>query len=74
MGYFEFSIIRESSYGSYLQVLERKILIQPPGEPREHHLGQKSSSFTKFHKRQNYRKAHFCKKKVKNEVTGREKL
>ena len=27
--------------------------MQPPGEPREHHLGevrQKSSSYTKFHK------------------------
>ena len=62
---------------------KREILIQPPGEPREQHLGDalpKSSSYTKFHKRQNDRKgrytmAHFWKncKKVKNEVTGTEK-
>ena len=38
---------------------KKEILIQPPGEPREQHLGDvrpKSSSYTKFHKRQNYRK------------------
>ena len=32
----------------------KKNVIQPPGEPREHHLGegrQKSSSYTKFHKK-----------------------
>ena len=62
---------------------KREILIQPPGEPREQHLGDvrpKSSSYTKFHKRQNDRKgrytmANFWKnwKKVKNEVTGTEK-
>ena len=61
---------------------KREILIQPPGEPREQHLGDvrpKSSSYTKFHKRQNDRKgrytiANFWKnwKKVKNEVTGTE--
>ena len=55
-------------------------MIQPPGEPREQRLGevyQKSSSYTKFHKRQNYRNGrytlgHFLKKrkKVQNEVTG----
>ena len=62
---------------------KREILIQPPGEPREQHLGDvrpKSSSYTKSHKRQNDRKgrytmANFWKncKKVKNEVTGTEK-
>ena len=31
---------------------KKEILIQPPGEPREHHQGEvrpKSSSYTKFH-------------------------
>ena len=39
-----------------------EILIQPPGEPREQHLGDvrpKSSSYTKFHKRQNDRKGRY---------------
>ena len=54
---------------------KREILIQPPGEPREQPLGDvrpKSSSYTKFHKRQNDRKGRNWKK-VKNEVTGTEK-
>ena len=41
---------------------KREILIQPPGEPREQHLGDvrpKSSSYTKFHKRQNDRKGRY---------------
>ena len=40
-----------------------EILIQPPGEPREQHLGdvrqKKSLSYTKFHKRQNDWKGRF---------------
>ena len=62
---------------------KREILIQPPGEPREQHLGDvrpKSSSYTKFHKKQNDRKGRYTmanfwknRKKVKNEVTGTEK-
>ena len=44
----------------------KKNVIQPPGEPREHHLGegrQKSSSYTKFHKKKNYRKWRYAQKK-----------
>ena len=41
---------------------KNEILIQPPGDPREQHLGDvrpKSSSYTKFHKRQKDRKGRY---------------
>ena len=41
---------------------KKETLIQPPGEPREHHLGEvrpKISSYTKFHTRQNDRKGRY---------------
>ena len=63
---------------------EKKIiLIQPPGEPQEQHLGDVRPKKFKLHKmllRQNDGKgwmAQFwenCKKKGKNEVTGTDKL
>ena len=59
----------ESSYGNYLQVLYKINFIQPAGEHREHHQGelfdQKSLSYTRFQKRQNYRKGRYTQKKVK---------
>ena len=49
------NFLSESSNGKSLQ-----ILIQPSGEPREQHLGDpKSSSYTKFHRRQNDRKGRY---------------
>ena len=42
----------------------KEIEVQPPGEPREQHLGevrQKSSSYTKFHERQNGRKDRYAR-------------
>ena len=41
----------ESSYGKYLQVsLKKKIFNQPPGEPREQHLGDVRPKKFKLHK------------------------
>ena len=67
-------------YGIYLQFLLKEILIQTPGEPREHHLGevrQKSSSYTTLQndRKGRYTLTHFWekRKKVKNHVTGPEK-
>ena len=66
--YNAITFFREYSYGKYLQTLEKKeILIQPPGEPQEQHLGDvqpNSNSYTKFQERQNdpegrYTQAHF---------------
>ena len=51
---------------------KKDILIQPPGEPREHHIGEARPENFVLHKRQYDRKGHFCAKckKVKYEVTG----
>ena len=54
-------MLNEFSYGISLQVFFF-FLIQPTGEPREQHLvqaDQKSSSYTKFRKRQTGRKGQY---------------
>ena len=52
----------ESFYGIYLQVLQKEISIQPPGEPREYHQGEVRPIKFGLHKisyRQNERKGLF---------------
>ena len=51
IGNFKTSCSCESSYhGKYLQVLKKEILIQPPGEPQEQHLGDVRPKNFELHK------------------------